>query len=74
MGTVLRVHSGGKMDHARLDYSVNIMPSDGHKKTTVNLLLQALFVIWVIIVNILYFHQFKNLLAMRFTHILHRWH
>ena len=62
------------MDHARLDCSVNIMPSDGHKKSTVNVLLQALFVIWVIVVNILYFHQFKDLLAIRFAHILHRWH
>jgi phosphatidyl-myo-inositol dimannoside synthase len=42
--------------------------------STTNPLFQALFVLWVVVVNLLYFHQYKDLLFVRFAHLLHRWH
>lgn len=35
---------------------------------------QALFVIWIILVNFLYYAQFKALVLSRWGHFLHTWH
>ena len=46
----------------------------GRKMAIANPILQALFVLWVLVVNFLYCIQFKGLLAARFAHLLYRWH
>jgi glycosyltransferase involved in cell wall biosynthesis len=52
----------------------NILSNGGGKTAIANPLLQALFVLWIIVVNVLYYLQFKDLLVSRFAHLLHRWH
>ena len=37
-------------------------------------LLEAFFLLWVILGNLLYYYQFKDLMVARFAPLLHRWH
>jgi len=49
------------------------MSNEG-RKAIAKALLQALFVVWVIVVSLLYFYQFRDILVARFAHFLHQWH
>lgn len=57
-----------------VDRDENIMLNEGRKTAIAKPLLEGLFVLWVIVVNLLYYFQFKGLLVTRFAHLLHRWH
>ena len=50
-----------------------IMSNGDGKTATAKPFLEALFVVWVIVVNLLYYMQYKNLMVARFGHLLHRW-
>jgi glycosyltransferase involved in cell wall biosynthesis len=56
------------------DRDENIMSNESRKTAIARPLLEGLFVLWVIVVNLLYYFQFKGLLVTRFARLLHRWH
>jgi len=56
------------------DRAENFMSGASHQTFTAKLLLEALFLVWVIVVNLMYYFQFKYFLVSRFAHLLHRWH
>jgi hypothetical protein len=37
-------------------------------------ILEALFAIWIIVVDLLYYSQFKALIISQLGHLLYRWH
>lgn len=45
---------------------------DQRKSSPAKYLAQALFIIWVVVVNVLYYLQFKNLFLARFASLVHR--
>jgi phosphatidylinositol alpha-1,6-mannosyltransferase len=59
------------------DYSygshVTRLSAKHSRSVRAQLLLEALFVVWIIAVNLLYYAQFKSLLLSRLGHIIHRW-
>ena len=56
------------------DLNRNILPNEGRKTAAAKPLLQVLFALWVIIVNLLYYIQFKDILVARFAHLWNQWH
>jgi hypothetical protein len=47
-------------------------PRNQQKSEGAKYLEQALFVIWVVVVNVLYYLQFKSLFLARFASLVHR--
>ena len=45
---------------------------DQHKSAPAKYLAQTLFVIWIVVVNALYYLQFKSLFLARFASLVHR--
>jgi hypothetical protein len=54
--------------HEIVNISAKTFTSSGAK-----LILEALFLIWAVVVNLVYYAQFKGLLISRLGHLVHRW-
>src|SRR5271157_1939412 len=56
------------------DRDKNAVSNVNHQTATAKHILGTLFVLWVVVVNLLYYYQFKTLLVAHFARFLHRWH
>ncbi|MGO8791405.1 MAG: glycosyltransferase family 4 protein [Terriglobia bacterium] len=52
----------------------DVVSKEGRQTVVIEHLTAVLFVVWVIVINFLYYFQYKGLIAARFVHLLHRWH
>lgn len=62
-------------DRARIEYDLVSKMSDARPKPENRILsyvLQAAFLIWIVVVNVLYYLQFKQLFFARFSSLVHR--
>jgi hypothetical protein len=48
--------------------------SQGFASTPSKTILEILLAFWIMVVNLVYYVQFKSLILSRFGHFLHRWH
>jgi phosphatidylinositol alpha-1,6-mannosyltransferase len=67
----LREMLGG--GHAE-DQDANVTSNEVGKTAAARHPFGALFLIWVMVINFLYFYQFKDLLVIHFAHLLNPWH
>ena len=48
--------------------------SQGFGSAPSKMIFEIAFAFWVLVVNLVYYAQFKSLILARFGHVLHRWH
>ena len=56
------------------NYADGTNSTKGSRSATPKAIFEALVAIWIIVVDLLYYSQFKALIISQLGHILYRWH
>jgi len=48
--------------------------SQGFRSAPSKTIVEVLFAVWILVVNLVYYAQFQSLILSRFGRFLHRWH